>query len=163
MPIKILDNEEGFALIASMMFLVVLTVIGIAATTTTSIEVSIAGNERVYKQIFYMAEGAAKEAAAEDLESPWVWEFNKNDFPDDGGGDVDVDLVFTQASTSFPGGSTNFGVVDNDIPIGTLGSGHSLKVEGTGTGGRMNFFDLYGQSTGNNSSVIIVMGYTQRL
>ena len=161
MLIKILNNKDGFALITAMLFLVVLTVIGIAATNTTSIEIGIAGNEKVYKQNFYLAEGAANEAANENLESSWVWEFNKNDFPDDGGGNVDIDQVFTQTSTL--SANTNYGVVDKDIPSGVLGSGHSLKVEGTGVGGRMNFFDLYGQSTENNSTVRIVIGYTKRL
>ncbi|MCD4718377.1 MAG: pilus assembly PilX N-terminal domain-containing protein [Desulfobacula sp.] len=161
MPIKILNSQDGFALIGSMLFLVVLTIIGIAATNTTSIEVGIAGNERVYKQNFYLAEGTAKEAAKEDLESGWVWEANKNDLPLDGGGSFDIDAVFTE--TSGLGAGISFGVVDNDIPSGVLGSGHSLKVEGTGTGGRMNFFDLYGQSTEDNSMVRIVMGYTKRL
>ncbi|MBT3176491.1 MAG: hypothetical protein HOG03_13690 [Desulfobacula sp.] len=162
MRIKTLNNQEGFALITTLLFLVILTIIGIAATNTTSIEISIAGNEKVYKQNFYQAEGAANEAASKNLESAWVWEFNKNDFPDNGNGEVDVDQVFTQ--TSGLSANTNYGVVDNDIPSGILGSGHSLKVEGTsGSGGRMNFFDLYGQSTENNSTVRIVMGYTKRL
>jgi len=161
MPVKIFKNEDGFALIATMLFLVVLTIVGIAATNTTSIEVSIAGNERIYNQNFYLAEGAAKEAADENLNSIWVWEANKNDLPLDGGGAFDIDNVFSQ--TSALGANTNFGVVDNDIPQGVLGAGHSLKVEGTGSGGRMNFFDLYGQSTENNSTVRIIMGYTKRL
>lgn len=158
---QLLSNQDGFTLIATLLFLAVLSIIGIAATNTTNIEVNIAGNERSYKQNFYRAEGAAKEAAAEDLGSAWVWEINKGDFPDDGTGDLDVENVFTQ--TSGLGGTTNFGVVDKDIPEGILGSGHSLKVEGTGSGGRMNFFDIYGQSLEDNTTVRIVMGYQKRL
>ena len=154
-------QQEGFALVSTMLLIVILTVLGIASTNITSIESVISGNERAYNENFYLAEGAAKEAADQNLESAWVWEFNKNDFPDDGSGEVDVEAVFTQPSNL--GGSTNFGVVDKDIPQGVLGSGHSLKVEGSGIGGRMNFFDLYGQSTLNNSNVRIIMGYTKRL
>ncbi|NOX33909.1 MAG: hypothetical protein GXP56_09260 [Deltaproteobacteria bacterium] len=161
MTATMLKNEEGFVLIASMLFLVVLTIIGIAATNTTTIETNIAGNEKIYKQNFYLAEGAAREAAQNDLTSAWVWEANKNDLPLDSGGTFDVNSVFTQ--TSGLGANTSFGVVDNDIPSGVLGSGHSLKVDGTGAGGRMNFFDLYGQSTQNNSTVRIKIGYTKRL
>jgi hypothetical protein len=73
----------------------------------------------------------------------------------------DIDALCTQ--TSALGANTFYGVVDNDIPQGIAGAGHSLKVEGTGTGGRMNFFDLYGKSAQNNSSVKIIMGYTKRL
>lgn len=154
-------NEDGFALVTALLVLVALTVIGIAATNTTNIEVFIAGNEKVYKTNFYLAEGAAKEAAAQDLEEAWVWEYNKDDFPKDVNNNFDVDGVFTQSSSL--GSGSSYGVVDKDIPEGTLGSGHSIKIEGTGIGGRMNFFDLYGQSTENNSQVRIKMGFTKRL
>ncbi len=160
----ILANEDGFALVTAMLFLVALTVIGIAATNTTSIEVDIAGNEKVYRRNFYLAEGAAREAAQQDLSSGWVWEANKNDLPVDGGNNFDMDAVFTNSSPlGTDGAVTRYGVVDRDIPQGTVGSGHSLKVEGTGTGGRMNFFDLYGQSIEANTEVRVIMGFTKRL
>jgi len=164
MPVLIAANDKGFALIGSMLFLIVLTIAGIAATNTTSIESSIAGNERLYNKNFYLAEGAAKEAAQQDLESTWVWEANKNDLPLDGG-NFDIDGVYTETSTlgTTEGAVTKYGIVDNDIPQGIEGAGHSLKVEGTGTGGRMNFFDLYGESKEINTSVRIIMGYTKRL
>ena len=147
-----------------MLFLVVLTIIGVAATNTTSIEVGIAGNDRVYKQNFYLAEGAAKEAANENLQSNWVFEINKGEIPDsDSDGSFDIDGVFNQGQPSELGTNAIYAVVDNDIPSGILGAGHSLKVEGTGVGGRMNFFDLYGQSIQNNSAVRIKMGFTKRL
>ena len=155
------ENDSGFALISAMLFICVLTVIGIAATNTTSIETTIAGNERQYNQNFYLAEGAAKEAARQNLREAWVWEANKNDLPLDGNNNFDLDQVFTQSSGLGP--NVSFGVVDNDIPQGTTGSGHSLKVEGTGTGGRMNFFDLYGRSGDVQSSVKIVLGFADYL
>ncbi|HID96600.1 MAG TPA: hypothetical protein EYP57_00150 [Thermodesulfobacteriaceae bacterium] len=56
-------NEMGSTLVVSLLILLLLTVIGIAANRTSSIEVLIAGNEKTYKQNFYQAEGAAKEEA----------------------------------------------------------------------------------------------------
>jgi len=56
---KIKGNEEGFALVLALMFMVVLTIIGIAATTNTSLELQIAGNEKVHKKTFYAAEAGA--------------------------------------------------------------------------------------------------------
>lgn len=55
---KICDvsNENGFVLVVGMMILVVLSIIGIAATRNTSIELQIAANEKNYKQSFYAAE-----------------------------------------------------------------------------------------------------------
>lgn len=41
------------------MMLLVLTMLGIAATTNTSIELQIAGNDRVHKETFYQAEAGA--------------------------------------------------------------------------------------------------------
>jgi Tfp pilus assembly protein PilX len=60
-----LQNENGIALIVALMLLVLLTLLGMAATTTAVLEIQIAGNDKVYKQNFYMAEAAAYEAAYE--------------------------------------------------------------------------------------------------
>ena len=56
---KILKNEEGFVLILSMLILGILIIIGIAATTTTVLELQISGNDKVHKQTFYSAEAGA--------------------------------------------------------------------------------------------------------
>ncbi len=56
---KVLHNEEGFVLVTGLMILVVLTLLGIAATTNTSIELQIAGNDRLHKETFYNAEAGA--------------------------------------------------------------------------------------------------------
>ncbi len=55
------DNENGFALITAMMMLVVLTMIGIAATNTTVFELQVASNERVAYQRFHVADSAWKQ------------------------------------------------------------------------------------------------------
>ncbi len=58
-----LRNEDGYFLIlATLMILVLLTILGIAASRTANTEVAIAGNEIVYQRNFYLAEGAAIEA-----------------------------------------------------------------------------------------------------
>ena len=53
---KTINNEEGFVLIASLMMLVVLMIIGIAATNTTIFELQISGNDKAQKMEFYVAE-----------------------------------------------------------------------------------------------------------
>ena len=53
---KTINNEEGFVLIASLMMLVVLMIIGIAATNTTIFELQISGNDKAQKMDFYVAE-----------------------------------------------------------------------------------------------------------
>lgn len=50
------NNQQGFALISVMLVLVLLTVIGIAALNTTSVELQITGNDRIYRTDFYNQE-----------------------------------------------------------------------------------------------------------
>lgn len=46
-------DEQGFVLITAMFFLILVTILGILATDTTTIEVQIAANDRIYKSDFY--------------------------------------------------------------------------------------------------------------
>ena len=54
-----INNEEGFVLVTGLMILLILTLLGLAATTNTNIELQIAGNDRLHKQTLYQAEGGA--------------------------------------------------------------------------------------------------------
>jgi len=49
-------NDKGIALVVALMMLLVLTLIGISAITTTTYETSISGNERVGTDAFYASE-----------------------------------------------------------------------------------------------------------
>ena len=49
-------NNKGIALVVALMMLLVLTLIGISAITTTTYETSISGNERVGTDAFYASE-----------------------------------------------------------------------------------------------------------
>lgn len=51
------SNQEGFILVITMFILVVLSIIGISATNLTELELRVAGNDRVHKKTFYMADG----------------------------------------------------------------------------------------------------------
>ena len=57
--IKPYRNEEGFVLVTAMLIMVVLTILGIAALSNTSIELQIAGNDRRHKEAFAEAEAGA--------------------------------------------------------------------------------------------------------
>ncbi len=48
-----LCNENGSVLLLSVVMLMLLTLLGIFATTTSTIEIQIAGNDKFYKQRFY--------------------------------------------------------------------------------------------------------------
>ena len=51
-----LSNNRGATLIIGLLTLVLLTLIGIAATSTSRMEVQIAGNDKMFKEAFYAAE-----------------------------------------------------------------------------------------------------------
>ncbi len=55
-------HESGSVVLIALIMLVLLTVIGISASKTSEIEIIIAGNERVAKENFYLAEGAVRRA-----------------------------------------------------------------------------------------------------
>ena len=53
---EVIDNERGFVLIIALLMLVILTSLGIYASVNTNTELQISGNERVAKDVFYIAE-----------------------------------------------------------------------------------------------------------
>jgi hypothetical protein len=59
----ILRNEDGyFVILATVMILVLLTILGIASSRTANTEILVAGNDIIYQRNFYRAEGAAIQA-----------------------------------------------------------------------------------------------------
>jgi len=81
-----LSDQEGIALVVAMVLLAMLAFLGTAAMVTTSTEMDIAGNERVYQMAFYAADGGAELAprSIRDTVNP--------DFAGYGGGlNVDID------------------------------------------------------------------------
>lgn len=53
-------QESGFVLVVTMFVLIVLTIIGLSATSTTEIELQIAGNDRMHKETFYQSDGGVE-------------------------------------------------------------------------------------------------------
>jgi len=73
------NQEQGFVLVLALFMLTVCTMIGIAAMSTSTIELDIAGNERVHRETFYQAD-AGTSAAAEallDKEAYGTWSDNE--------------------------------------------------------------------------------------
>jgi hypothetical protein len=74
------NDEGGFlAVVAALAILIIMTVIGISASRVAGTEAALARNEVIYKRNFYLAEGAALEAAdrlarhGNLKESPEAW------------------------------------------------------------------------------------------
>lgn len=59
MQLQLYRNEQGFVLVTALLIMLVLTIIGIVATTNTTIELQIAGNDKVHHKTFYEAEAGA--------------------------------------------------------------------------------------------------------
>ena len=64
-PFSLLNNQRGSALIVALLMLVVLTLLGISATTTSTVELQISGNDKLYKRSFFAADGGT--AAGSEL------------------------------------------------------------------------------------------------
>ena len=60
-----LRNEEGNVLIVALLFLIILTLIGIFSTNTARLDIQIASSEIPYKRNFYVAEAGLYREAAE--------------------------------------------------------------------------------------------------
>ena len=59
--VSALGNNRGATLVIGLLTLVLLSLIGLAATSTSRMEVQISGNDKLYKEAFYAAEfGAAR-------------------------------------------------------------------------------------------------------
>jgi Tfp pilus assembly protein PilX len=67
--LTLLHHEDGMVLVLCLITLVMLTVIGIAATTTSRREAEVSGNDKTYKEALYAAEMAvtAGETVVENL------------------------------------------------------------------------------------------------
>ncbi len=59
----ILNNEKGFAIILALIMLAILTIIGISSSTTSTIELQIVRNERIFQRDFYIADSIWKYGA----------------------------------------------------------------------------------------------------
>ena len=58
-----LRNENGAVLVVALMLLVLLTILGISISSTSEVELQIAGNEMRYKENLYKADAAAMACA----------------------------------------------------------------------------------------------------
>ena len=56
--IRCINNEEGNVMVVALFVLILLTIIGIAATDNTSVELKISANDKFHKIAFYAAEAA---------------------------------------------------------------------------------------------------------
>lgn len=167
-----LNNEQGFVLITSLLMLVVLMIIGISATNTTIIELQISGNDRVYKETFYQADGGVQLAARlveESLGSPGGFTALDNNLLDDPDNPNNtilvVDTTLSENNNGYdpitnPSGRRETSVFDDTV----VGGGRDIAYfpggfDATNTAPRTNIIVDGVTSTIAGSGLQMVAGY----
>jgi hypothetical protein len=158
-------DERGSIMPIALVLLLLLTMIGIAATMTSEVEIRIAGNELTYKENLYFAEGAAMAgvqmlqnetdtSVLKDLSLNWL----HGSLPDANiTSAVNWDLDNNNANQALAdgGGYTGYLAVYQGIA-----PGGSLDIGGTTTS--LHNYTVYGRSARKKGEAIIELGYKRR-
>lgn len=169
---KQIKNEQGFVLITSLMMLVILMIVGIAATNTTDIELQIAGNDKAEKQTFYQAEGGTQVGI--ELVEESIFEAGYSDGTDIGAVSVNNgDFYLNQTAPAWSSPDASFGQTDllfsgsSNIAFGNaiqLVAGYEGKGKAAGSGGIDLIYDVQSRHSGpNNSEKTIIIEWNHRL
>jgi Tfp pilus assembly protein PilX len=134
---SLLKNEDGSIIVLAMIMLVLLTLLGISAITTSIIEVQIAANGRQAVQNLYQAESGNHYAL--EITSTWMTENflssdetaalytqDEVDIDSDGTSDVDVEIRCIQNTDSDIANANNLPTQQHISPP-PVGSGYSLN------------------------------------
>jgi Tfp pilus assembly protein PilX len=119
-------SDEGFVLVTALMMLVILTMLGMATIMTSTVELKIAGNDRLHKKTFYQADAGTETGSVLTYENALC--INSGGFTEDGtSGKTDIgffkvlNLDFAepeQGTTALPDGANSdavFYTVSGDI------------------------------------------------
>jgi hypothetical protein len=148
-----LKEQDGSVLIVALIMLVLITLMGISATTTTDIEIQIAGNDIVHKQNLYLAESASMVAVqrmenTNDIDTlSWVNQAVDQYMEDK----VRTESFWNDTNTASLDSNSRYVVFSE----GTIDTGESLDM----TRARIHSFGVFGRSTRNNGESIVRMGY----
>ena len=160
-----LNNEDGSVLILALIMLVLLTLIGISATTTSMIEINIAGNERAYKRNLYSAEAAVMQCAQnmeqttlQNPRPPWLGLIGTVNEPDD------IRLTAFWESPVDP--TPQLAVIPRTYFVATS-KGYADGAQGTSLDmekSKVHMYSIYGRCKPSNSGpTIIEIGYRKAL
>jgi hypothetical protein len=161
-------REEGTIMPIALVLLLLLTMIGIAATMTSEVEIRIAGNEIAYKENLYYAEGSAMAGVQmldnldneedttplKDLSIPWV----HSSLPDPNvSSDTNWNPDNNNANPILDGGSDYSGYL---AVYQGIDPGGSLDIGGITT--NLHKYTIYGRSARKKGEAIIEVGYKKR-
>lgn len=179
-----ITNERGSLLVIALIILMLLTVIGVAITTTASLEMQIAANDRLHKTAFYAADGGI-DIGAELLEQNLGCSGGFSEDAALGGGQRNVgsvrvtDLTLwtnTETDATVPSDTNRqFYFPENysgtqphtNLTVGgntkyssgnaiQMAAGYEGKGKGAGAGGSYIIYDMYSQHLGTAGSQSII-------
>ena len=146
----LLTNEEGSVMIVALAMLMLLTLIGISATTTSMIDIQIAGAKKTYTEHLFLAEGAAMECvqlmqAASNLSAEPYYN-DERTLTEDQVQNLIRDLNFAHSDTP------------------SLGTGHATLYQGMVGSMKMgqpnlHAYAVYGWHDTPQGRVIVELGY----
>ena len=160
---NVVNNQNGSTIVIAMLVLAVLTILGISSINTSTIELQIVRNERIYQQNFYMAEAAALEglellesATESELDDKtyvsFIW-LKKVDSNLDMG-DVDNWDTTTNAAVSAVSSDARYAIVEESVALKS-----SLDMTAAS---QLYDYVARGQSASDNGRVMIEIGYRKR-
>ena len=166
-PVK---NEDGSIIVIVLVLLALATVMGISGTTTTSTELQISGNDRIYKENFYLADGGIMECAQTIQDgsnmadaSSANWLHKSADLPDS----TDItdasnwDNANSQVSANVNSLSSipTFRNASNTTRylavVGTVSGGTSLDISRS----RVYQYQIYSRTVRDNGTIYLEAGY----
>ena len=155
-----IKNEDGSILVLGLFMLVLLTLTGFSVSRTSSIEVQIVGNDRIYKQNFYLAEASVIENAQRleyggdelinmaDPDCPvWLIDLSSLPFPNDMTDPSNWTAGYTQTS------------VDSDTLYFTLYEGIQTGTSLDVSRSRVYSYRVFGRSNQDNGLAAVQIGY----
>ena len=181
--LKVVQNESGSAMIFAILMLALLTIIGLSASSNTTLELMIAGNDKSHKQAFYFADGAnevGKELIERGIEERgWsdqsgteisldkVHLLDKSFYLSDDLGDVVADADNRDATVDFGSGETAL-VVGSNTRLSTGGAvqmvaGYEGKGKAAASGGAQVIYDIRAQHESPNKSKVKIASQWRHL
>ena len=164
-----INNENGSAIVLALVILAVLTIIGISASTTSTVELKIVRNEKIHTQNFYYAEAGVYEGAQriEQESNPEV-QLIAATTGYDWLNDNAVDFSTSAAWLNLGPASGN--VNDNSDPsLIDPNASFATNFKGVRRGGsvdigspRMYEYSVFGLSQWNGGQSIIEIGYLKK-
>ena len=165
---NIVSNESGSAMVMAMVILAVLTILGISSINTSTIELQIVHNEKIYQQNFYQAESAAiegvqklEDVGSSDTALAQTWcKKSSDDYDDDyddyDASDTDDPEVWTDADPD-----DNLGI-DATVSVVLKGRDPTSSLNMAPDSKSKYMYKIRGYGKADNGKVLIEIGYKIR-